>query len=70
VITNVAQLSFVICPTGTTPQTATQLAIFSAVSAGTKLHQQTMTNNLTIAAAHQPIVPVGYITITSDEQAF
>lgn len=67
VVSNTSELTFVVCPTGTTPQTATQAAIFTALTGGTKLHQADLTDEITIAAAHQPVVQAGALTITGAE---
>jgi len=69
VVSNVSQIDFVVCPTGTTPQVATMLRIYSDASAGFILHQADLTNPITIAAAHQPIIQAGAITITGAELA-
>ena len=65
--TNANQINFVTPPAGTVLQTATKIALYSAQSGGTKLHQSDMPAPIYIAENHKPIIESGALTITSEE---
>lgn len=64
IVSNAADLNFTTCPTGTTPQTATRAAIYTAASGGTQLHIADLETEVPIQAGVQPVVAAGALTIT------
>lgn len=64
VMSNSADLNFVTVPTGTTPQTATKAAIYTDVSAGIKMHEVDLVDEVPIQSGVQPVVAAGALTIT------
>ena len=65
VVTNVNQITFPKAGATGSAANITKVAIYSALTGGTKLHEQTLTNPFTVNAnVTQPVIEAGEITIT------
>lgn len=64
VVTNASDVVFTLVPEGTTPQTATRAAIYTAGTSGTLLHTATLPVPIPIQAGIRPVIEAGAIIIT------